>query len=39
MAKVAEPKGVSAQRIDDLIGGYLNRDVEEDESIMEADIL
>ncbi|KAK7070604.1 hypothetical protein SK128_008965 [Halocaridina rubra] len=39
VAKVADPKGVSAQRLDDLVGGYLNRDVDEDESIMEADIL
>ncbi|XP_066987639.1 sialic acid synthase [Macrobrachium rosenbergii] len=39
VAKVADPRGVSAQRLDDLVGGYLNRDVGEDESIMEADIL
>ncbi|KAK8740939.1 hypothetical protein OTU49_002782, partial [Cherax quadricarinatus] len=39
VAKVAEPRGIPAQRLDSLIGGYLNRDVEEDESIMEADVL
>lgn len=39
VAKVAEPRGVSAHRLETLVGGYLNRDVEQDESIMEADVL
>ncbi|XP_071518673.1 N-acetylneuraminate-9-phosphate synthase [Panulirus ornatus] len=39
VAKVADPRGIPAQRLDSLVGGYLNRDVEEDESIMEADVL
>ncbi|KAG7163077.1 Sialic acid synthase-like [Homarus americanus] len=39
VAKVAEPRGIPAQRLGSLVGGYLNRDVEQDESIMEADVL
>lgn len=39
VAKVAEPRGVQSERIDSMLGSRLNRDVAEDESIMEEDIL
>ncbi|MPC08013.1 Sialic acid synthase [Portunus trituberculatus] len=39
VAKVAEPRGIAAYRLESLVGGYLNRDVELDESVMEADVL
>lgn len=39
VAKVADPRGVPAERLDSLLGSRLNRNVAEDESIMEEDIL
>lgn len=39
VAKVADPRGLAAERLDSLLGSRLNRDVGEDESIMEEDIL
>lgn len=39
VAKVAEPRGLPATRIDELVGGCLNRDVQADESILAEDVL
>ncbi|KAK3881714.1 hypothetical protein Pcinc_013869 [Petrolisthes cinctipes] len=39
LAKVADPRGVPAERLDSLLGSRLNRDVAVDQSVMEEDIL